>query len=90
MSPLKFMQRLAALVPRPRLHLIRFGVRMTSLREVSAPRLREHGVQALSSTTFAKRRALVVPQEEPQAPKPPSHEAKPVEREANFAHQRPV
>jgi hypothetical protein len=24
MSPLKFMQRLAALVPRPRLHLIRF------------------------------------------------------------------
>jgi hypothetical protein len=24
MSPLEFMQRLAALVPRPRLHLIRF------------------------------------------------------------------
>ncbi len=33
MSPLEFMQRLAALVPRPRLHLIRFGVRITSLRE---------------------------------------------------------
>jgi hypothetical protein len=26
MSPLEFMQRLAALVPRPRLHLIRFIV----------------------------------------------------------------
>ena len=36
-SPLEFMQRLAALVPRPRLHLIRFGVRVTSLREVSGP-----------------------------------------------------
>jgi len=30
LSPLEFMQRLAALVPRPRLHLIRFGVRITS------------------------------------------------------------
>ena len=38
MSPLEFRQRLAALVPRPRLHLIRFGVRITSLREVSGPR----------------------------------------------------
>ena len=37
MSPLEFMQRLAALVPRPRLHLIRFGARVTSLREVSGP-----------------------------------------------------
>ena len=54
------------------------------------PRLREHGVQALSSTTFAKRRALVVPQEEPHEPKPPAQEAKPVEREANVAHQRTV
>ena len=44
MSPLEFMQRLAALVPRPRLHLIRFGVRITSLREVSGPPLRDHGV----------------------------------------------
>jgi hypothetical protein len=33
------MQWLAALVPRPRLHLIRFGVRVTSLREVSGPPL---------------------------------------------------
>ena len=52
-SPLEFMQRLAALVPRPRLHLIRF-----------------HGVLAPSSTTSAKLRALVVPQEVLQAPKP--------------------
>ncbi len=39
MSPVEFMQRLAALVPRPRLHLIRFGGRITSLREMSAPPL---------------------------------------------------
>jgi Putative transposase len=50
MSPLEFMQRLAALVPRPRLHLIRFGVRINSLREVSGPTLREHGVLAPSFT----------------------------------------
>jgi hypothetical protein len=37
MTPLEFMQRLAALVPRPRLHLIRFGGRITSLREMSVP-----------------------------------------------------
>ena len=49
MSPLEFMQRLAALVPRPRLHLIWF-----------------HGVLAPN----AKLRALVVPQEVLQAPKP--------------------
>ena len=55
MSALEFMQRLAALVPRPRLHLIRFGVRITSLREVSGPPLREHGVLAPN----AKLRALV-------------------------------
>ena len=58
MSPLEFMQRLAALVPRPRLHLIRFGVRITSLREVSGPPLREHGVPAPN----AKLLPLVVPQ----------------------------
>jgi hypothetical protein len=40
MSPLEFMQRLATLVPRPRLHLIRFGGRITSLREMSVPPLR--------------------------------------------------
>jgi hypothetical protein len=43
MSPLEFMQRLAALVPRPRLHLIRFGGRITSLREMSVPPLRARG-----------------------------------------------
>ena len=92
------MQRLAAWVPRPRLHLIRFGVRITSLREVSGPPLREHGVLAPSSTASAKLRALVVPQEVPQevplvvpkAPGPPAQEAKPVECEANCAHHRPV
>ena len=41
LSPLEFVQRLAALVPRPRLHLIRFGARVTSLRKVSGPPLRE-------------------------------------------------
>ena len=61
MSPLEFMQRPAALVPRPRLHLIRFGVRVTSLREVSGPPLREHGVLAPN----AKLRPVVVPQGPP-------------------------
>ena len=82
LSPLEFMQRLAALVPRPRLHLIRFGVRITSLREVSGPPLRDHGVLAPN----AKLRAQVVPQE----PEPPAQEAKPAECEAICAHHRPV
>ena len=69
MSPLEFMQRLAALVPRPRLHLIRF-----------------HGVLAPSSTTSAKVRAQVVPQE----PEPPTQATPPVECEATCAHHRPV
>ena len=60
MSPLEFMQRLAALVPRPRLHLIRFGARVTSLREVSGPPLREHGVlvawRGFATTHGGKRR----------------------------------
>ena len=60
MSPLEFMQRLAALVPRPRLHLIRFGARVTSLREVSGPPLREHGVlvawRGFATTLQGKRR----------------------------------
>jgi hypothetical protein len=58
MSPLEFMQRLAALVQWPRLHLIKFGVRITSLREVSGPPLRELGLPAPN----AKLRWLVVPQ----------------------------
>jgi hypothetical protein len=82
MSPLEFMQRLAALVPRPRLHLIRFGVRITSLREVSGPPLREHGVLAPN----AKLRAQVVPQES----EPPAQTIQPTECEANCAHHRPV
>ena len=65
---------------------LRFGVRITSLREVSGPPLRDHGVLAPN----AKLRALVVPQEVPQAPEPPAQEAKPVECEANCAHHRPV
>ncbi len=43
MSPLTFMQRLAALVPRTRLRLIRFGGHITSLREMSVPPLRARG-----------------------------------------------
>ena len=86
MSPLEFMQRLAALVPRPRLHLIRFGARVTSLREVSGPPLREHGVLAPSFTTSAKLRALVVRQE----PEAPAQVAPPAECEAHCAHHRPV
>jgi hypothetical protein len=82
MSPLEFMQRLAALVPRPRLHLIRFGVRTTSLREVSGPPLRGHGVLAPN----AKLRAMVVPQE----PEASAQQAKPSECKANCAHHRPV
>jgi hypothetical protein len=62
MRPLEFMQRLAALVPRPRPHHIRFGFRVTSLREVSGPPPREHGVLAAN----AKPRALVVPQGSPE------------------------
>ena len=86
MSPLEFMQRPAALVPRPRLHLIGFGVRVTSLRKVSGPPLREHGVLAPSFTTSAKLRALVVPQE----PEAPAQEAPPAECEAHCGHHRPV
>jgi len=86
MSPLEFMQRLAALVPRPRLHLIRFGVRITSLREVSGPPLREHGVLAPN----AKLRAQVVPRVVPQEPEPPAQATPPAECEAPCARHRPV
>ena len=64
------------------MHLIRFGVRITSLREVSGPPLREHGVQAPN----AKLRAMVVP----QGPDEGAQAAPPAEREANCAHHRPV
>ena len=64
------------------MHLIRCGVRITSLREVSGPPLREHGVQAPN----AKLRAMVVPQE----PVAPAEAAPPAECEANCAHHRAV
>ena len=80
MSPLAFMQRLAALVPRPRLHLIRFGIRITSLREASGPPLREHGVLAPN----AKLRAMVVP----QGPEPAAQAAQAAQCEANCAQDR--
>ena len=74
----------------PRLHLIRFGARITSLRAVSGPPLREHGVLAPN----AKLRALVVPQEVPQEvrqePEAPAQVAPPAECEAHCAHHRPV
>ena len=73
-------------MPRPRQHLIRFGVRITSLREVSGPLLRDHGVLAPSSKTLAKLRALALP-EEPEAS---AQEAKPAQCEAICAHHRPV
>ncbi|MDP1647154.1 MAG: hypothetical protein Q8M01_02995, partial [Rubrivivax sp.] len=58
------------------------GVRITSLREVSGPPLREHGVPAPN----AKLRAMVVPQE----PEPPAQAAPPADCEAICAHHRPV
>jgi len=69
-------------LPRPRLHLIRFGVRITSLREVSGPPLRELGVLAPN----ANLRAQVVPQK----PEPPAQAALPAECEPTCAHHRPV
>ena len=64
------------------MHLIRFGVRITSLREVSGPPLREHGVLAPN----AKLRAMVVPPE----PEAPAQAAPPPACEANCAHHRAV
>ncbi len=66
MNPLEFLQRLAARVPRPRWHLIRLGVRVTSLRDVSGPPLREHGVLAHN----ARLRAMVVPTAPPEQREP--------------------
>lgn len=48
-APALSLQRMAALVPRPRRHLIRFGVRITLLREVSRPPPREHGAGATNA-----------------------------------------
>jgi hypothetical protein len=49
MSPLEFMQRLAALVPRPRLHLIRFHGVLTpnaKLRPLMVPQVQEADMDA--------------------------------------------
>jgi Putative transposase len=57
MSPLEFMQRLAALVPRPRLHLIRFhGVLAPNakLRAKVVPRPREEPAQGAPSPEDTK------------------------------------
>jgi len=51
MSLLSFMQRLAALVLRPRLQLTRLGVRITSLCGLSGTPLREQGVLARPRTS---------------------------------------
>ena len=74
--------RVVKVRPARTLHLIRFGVRITSLREVSGPPLRDHGVLAPN----AELRALVVPQE----PEPPAQAAPPAECEAICAHHRPL
>ncbi|MGH8610193.1 MAG: transposase [Gammaproteobacteria bacterium] len=63
MSPLEFMQRLAALVPRPRLHLIRF-------HGVLAPnaRLRAEITRARRSTPMPSQRITVthpIPRRQP-------------------------
>ena len=84
MNPLEFMQRLAALLPRPRLHLIRFGARITSLREVSGPPLREHGVLAPN----AKLRPLVVPHR-PEVQEPTTEVAAAGECETETVQTRP-
>ena len=57
MSPLEFMQRLAALVPRPRLHLIRFhGVLAPNakLRPLVVPKESDQARQSLESAAIAE------------------------------------
>jgi hypothetical protein len=59
MSPLEFMQRLAALVPRPRLHLIRFhGVLAphAMLRAAIVPGAAGNPVSPQTNTRAARRR----------------------------------
>ena len=69
-------------MPRPRLHLIRFGVRITSLCEVSGPPLRDHGVLAPN----AKLRSLVVP----AGPQEDAGASEPAATEPGCAHHRPA
>ena len=82
MSPLEFMQRLAALVPRPRLNLICLVSAQLRFANRSDPRCANHGVLV----SKAKLRSLVVPQE----PEQPAQAAAPAECEVSCAHHRPV
>ena len=55
MSPLEFMQRLAALVPRPRLHLIRFHCVLApnaKLRATVVPQEAEPASQVMPPAEF--------------------------------------
>ena len=81
MSPMEFMQRLAALVPRPRLHLICLVSAQLRFANRADPRYANHGVLAPN----AKLRALVVPQE----PEWSAQAAPPAPCEASCAHHRP-
>ena len=69
-------------MPRPRLHLIRFGVRVTSLREVSGPPRSEHGVLAPNT----KLRARVVP----NGPEDSTGESEVPATESGCTHSRPA
>ena len=71
-----------SLVPRPQLHLIRFGVRITSLCEVSGPPLRDYGVLAPN----AKLRALVVT----RAPEEATGESALTATESGCTYARPA
>jgi hypothetical protein len=64
MEPLEFMERLAALVPRPRLHLIRFhGVLAPNakLRSKFVPAPAEHAAESSSEDTHAQGDARLAP-----------------------------
>ena len=92
MGPLEFVQGLAALVPRPRLHLTRFGVRVISLREVSGPPLRDRGVLApnakLRSLVVSKDRAFKRPFSFPMAPR--TRHATPCELPTGKLYKKPL
>jgi hypothetical protein len=57
MSPLEFMQRLAALVPRPRLHLIRFHGALAPNAGLRAAIVRRNPASPQTNTRLAHRRA---------------------------------
>ena len=68
MSPLEFMQRLAALVPRPRLHLIRFhgvlapNAKLRPLAVPQGPQLQEQTSEAAAATECEVETAQARPQ----------------------------